>query len=655
MADGGDTKSLRSRRGGRNFEDMPDGPALEGASDVRRHDRAFRDPNSKGRFKVAFSGEEYGFGYRALIEYGKLSKDRNHGQIPDGGGHGVRRAVLPHEFDFDSAERQPLRTRELALTALTTEKADFALVPFYTPDRGYDTETLLTISKLFSPMGVDSVAAGDSFCLAVYESQVLELAQSSHPGSAMARLLTGQTRPWAASLDPGVQWSGGRGLPRNEYDRVVQSQMDARVKNDTEAQLVLKERISAVFAGPEATRRCKAKLDGLRAAGVNVEETLQWVEPQREMARRVRETLDSDRQTQTFTDLTTGRPMLTSFMSARAQTQPLYGVVLPLEVALNSPEFIVVDPNFDDASTVKTRFMVCEKNYDHTLFEDKFKFAAQRVPVWKDRLYKTAAKFGGLKTARINPILYARLGLEFLLLQSRDAFGGRHNLDDVFDSGGDHHDAALEKPSVRVLVQIDHGRKGVESVGRLENFLRYYGVRYATVRMGDDVTDLGPRRGPAPMILDIEFDRRDFLFHPKIGSVVEGFLWEAFNISRFGMPRFLAVMPAREHQLADVAQRRWWNEGVDVAAHAIAEKFEAGLGFVLSWPFKVLAVNVVAPVVKAFLFAFVILPSMLFEYHPASKAFFFSWALVLAGLWYLHEPALRAVNWLFERLPTVTF
>lgn len=646
---------MKSRRGGRNFEDMPEGPALEGTGEVRRRESSFRDPNRPGRFKVAFSGEEYGFGYRALLEYGKLAKDRHDGRIPDAGGHGVRRAVLPGKFDFETAERQPLRTRELALTALTTEKADFALVPFYTPDRGYDTETLLTISKLFSPMGVDQVAAGDSFCLAVYESQVLELAQSSHPGSAMARLLTGQTRPWAVSLDPGVQWSGGRGLPRHEYDQRAGEQVDIRLKNSTEAQLVLGERISAVFAGPEATRRCKAKLDGLRAAGVNVEETLQWVEPQREMARRVRETLDSDRQTQTFTDLTTGRPMLTSFMSARAQTQPLYGVVLPLEVALNSPEFIVVDPNFDDASTVKTRFLVCEKNYDHTLFEDKYKFAVQRVPVWKSRLYKTAAKFGGLNIARLNPFLYGRLALEFLLLQSRDAFGKPHNLDDVFESQDDHGDAAIEKPSVRVLVQVDHGRKGVESVGRLESYLRYYGVRYATVRMGDDVTDLGPRKGPSPMIVDIEFDRRDFLFHPKIGSVVEGFLWEAFNISRFGMPRFLAVMPAREHQLADVAQRRWWNEGVDVAAHAAAEKLEAGLGFVFAAPFKFVATAIVAPIVKAVLFAFVILPSMLFEYHPASKVFLPAWAAVFAGLWIFREQALSAVNWALERLPSVTF
>lgn len=646
---------MRSRRGGRNFEDMPDGPAPEGAGEFRRHETSFRDPNRPGRFKVAFSGEEYGFGYRAVLEYGKVSKERYDRRIPDAGGHGVRRGVLPSKFDFETAERQPLRTRELALTALTTEKADFALVPFYTPDRGYDTETLLTISKLFSPMAVDQVAAGDSFCLAVYESQVLELAQSSHPGSAMARLLTGQTRPWAVSLDPGVQWSGGRGLSRHEYDRVVRDQVDVRVKNDTEAQLVLKERISAVFAGPEATRRCKAKLDGLRAAGVNVEETLQWIEPQREMARRVRETLDSDRQTQTFTDLTTGRPMLTSFMSARAQTQPLYGVVLPLEVALNSPEFIVVDPNFDDASTVKTRFLVCEKNYDHTLFEDKYKFAMQRVPVWKDRLYKTASRFGGLNIARINPFLYGRLALEFLLLQSRDAFGKAHNLDDVFESQGDHRDAAMEKASVRVLVQIDHGRKGVESVGRLETYLRYYGVRYATVRMGDDVTDLGPRRGPAPMILDIEFDRRDFLFHPKIGSVVDGFLWEAFNISRFGMPRFLAAMPAREHQLADVAQRRWWNEGIDVAANAVAEKFEAGLGFILAAPFKFLATGVIAPIVKLVLFGAVILPSMLFEYHPASKVFLPAWAAVFAGLWVFRDQALSALGWLLERLPATTF
>jgi hypothetical protein len=348
----------------------------------------------------------------------------------------------------------------------------------------------------------------------------------------------------------------------------------------------------------------------------------------------------------------TGRPMIASIMSARAQSQPLFGVVLPLEVATRSPEFIVVDPAFDDSSTLKTRFMLCEKNYDHTLFEDKYKFAAQRVPVWTKRLFATARRFGGVGLASVNPLLYGRLALEFLLLGSRDKGGDEINFDDVFDSGGSHSDAALERPSVRVLMQIDHGRKGVESIGRLERYLRYYGVRYATVRMGDDVTDLGPRRGPAPMIIDIEFDRRDFLPHPRVGSVVEGFLWEAFNISRFGMPRFLAVMPARDHQLADVAQRRWWNEGVDVAAQAIAEKMEAGLGWVISYPFRKLTTGVIAPLIKLILMPYVA-ATLLFTYHPASKVFLPAWLAVLGGLWFVREPAVNAINWLLARLPAL--
>lgn len=648
MADGAGKHPIRSRLGGRNFADLPDHPEMEGSpAPVRR-----QDPDQKGKFKVAFSGEEYGFGYRALIEYGAVAKSRD-GRVPDAGGHGLRRAILPQKLDFDSADRQPLRTKEQTLTAVATEKADFALVPFYSPDSGYDTESIDLLSKLFSPLGVDQIAAGDQFCLAVYESQVLELAQASLPGSAMSRLLTG--RRHLAALDPGVQWSGGRSLSGGEGASRALPASAAAIQPDADSQIMLRDRIAMVFAGPEATRRCKSKLDGLRAAGVSVEETLQWVEPHREMARRVRDTLDKDRQTQTFMDPMTGRPMVASLMSARAQTQPLFGVILPYEVAYRSPEFIIVDPAFDDSSTQKTRYLLCEKNYDHTLFEDRYKFAQQRVPVWKKRLFSTGLKFGGLRTALANPILYGRLALEFVLLQSRDKSGDAHNLDDVFDSQDDHHDASLEKPSVRVLIQIDHGRKGVESIGRLEKFLRYFGVRYATVRMVDDSTDLGPRRGPSPLILDIEFDRRDFLPHPQIGSVVEGFLWETFNISRFGMPRFLAVMPARDHQLADVAQRRWWNEGVDVAAHAIAEKFEAALGFVLSWPFKALFIPAAAFVIKPVLFWTVVAPGLFFGYHPASKAFLPSWTVVAAGLFLLRDKIGPALNWLLEILPTLTF
>lgn len=630
MADGGDQTLLRGRRRGRSFE----APGFEEArSDLQATKRA-KGPSKQGHApRVAFTGEEFGFGFRALQRYSEITTGRG-GLVPDAGGHPISRRKTSAPVDFLNAQPQPLRTKEQALAAVTNGTADFALVPFYDPEAGYDTDSLKLMSALFGPCGVDQVEAGDQFCLAVYESQVLELAQASHPGSSLARFVNLARGQWAARLDPGVEWNGGR--PADRRWDAAPSGAKAGLQPSADDQLVLRDRIEVVFAGPEAMRRCKAKLDGLRAAGVAIEATAQWVEPHREMARRVRESLDRTRQVQTFIDASTGRPQLLSSMSAGAQTQPLFGVILPFEVALRSPEFLIVDPSIEDADAPTTRFLLCEKTYDHSLFEDRYKLTSLRVDYWMNRLNKVKS-FDGKNRRK------GRIGEFFRLLTSlfRTRGGGSGH------GGGleiEDHKGVGERGGVRVLMQFERGLGAVTSIGTVEDYLRYYGVRYATVKLGEDSAD---SRKPAPTILDVEFDMRDFAAHPKHGSVVEGFLWKAFNLRRFSMARFLAAMPFTEHQLPEIDQRRWWNEGVDAYLASLAQKGEAMLGYFVGHYIWAPILKVVSMLAKpALLVTFIV--SEFFDPQPRSIFFrFTSLALVGAVLYLFREPLFGALRGVF--------
>ena len=117
--------------------------------------------------RIAFTGEEYGFGYQATERFLKEARDR--GTVADGGVDGVSgRARRTHDdasknsrFDYHADVPQPLRTKEQALMAVKSQTADFALVPFYSPYAGYDFETLRSMSSLFTVLGVEQVEATD--------------------------------------------------------------------------------------------------------------------------------------------------------------------------------------------------------------------------------------------------------------------------------------------------------------------------------------------------------------------------------------------------------------------------------------------------------------------------------------------------------------
>lgn len=559
--------------------------------------------------RIAYAGEEFGFGRQALQEF--VDRCRDDRYLPDGGQwalHGrLERefvvAPLKSNYDFQKAQEQPLRLKEQALIAVKSKTADFAIVPFYHPYSGYDFETLRALSSLFTLLAVDQIEASDHFCLAVYEPQVLDLVQAAHPGSGLSMLLKKQRTTWGAAVDGGANVGA--------FARATERET-AGLNIDASSQLMLRDRIDLVFAGPEAARRCKSKLDGLRAAGVKVEETVQWIEPHREMGRRVRDTLDRGRQTSTFFDPRDGKTHFVSTMSSEAQSRPLYGVVLPFDVAARSAEFTIIEPNIDDAEPTKTRFFVVRETPDATLYEDAYRTTDAKTRYWNRRLDAVADARSDLstRTGNLSGAILVAAGLTLMF------FGavGATDLTSAFltDEISKWLTPAVARSAIAVgallalvgwpfIAMRAAGARGVRmmmrfrrdgdaaSIGDVENFLRNFGVRHAVTRMDED----SERDAPASMILDIEFEPGDFAYglgsvitRRVRGSVVNGALKVAFSRWKSRGVTILAAMPIEEGkmQLPRHARRRWWNEALSAWFADVAETWFIRLSRILVIP-----------------------------------------------------------------------
>ncbi|MFQ5563403.1 MAG: hypothetical protein ACE5FO_07525, partial [Parvularculaceae bacterium] len=443
--------------------------------------------------KIAFSGEEYGFGYRAAVNF----ITENAGRLPNR----LSDEDDAPRADWKAAQRLPLRTREQSLMAVKNGRADVALVPFHAPYSGYDLETLRNLASLDNVFAYQVVEAGDKLCLAVHESQVLELAQTSHPTSVLSTLLGKHRLSWDERKDE----NGDAPIP--PVDGAL-PQFRAGLKIDAAAQMVLRDRLDMVFASHDARARCLSKLDGLRSAGVEVVDTPNVVEPHREIARRAMATLNPNRQTNTFFDARTGHTTLSSIATAEPQASKLYGVILPFEIANMSHDYIIVDPDMDDSVSEPTRFLAVKK------FADK--------PV-------AATLF---KPARVNP-------------QSRwkDEIGKIRN---------EYNDNSVI--GLRVLLKINQAGAAT-SLGELSSYLHNHGVRHAVIMNGDAS---GARR-PTPHFIDIEFadeDLADNLMRKLFGSIVGGALHIAFKDWKKRGVQVLGAMPFREHQLPEIKKRR---------------------------------------------------------------------------------------------------
>ena len=514
MADGGNFGSNPRSSGAARF-----GNDSWGSRKTQRTARgmiAERTPNKKARPpKIAFSGEEFGFGYQAVSAFMAKASDRG---VYDGGIQAVdqrleqeyRDRAAFDKFDFTRGreQRQPLRTKEQALMAVKAQTADYAVVPFYNPYFGYDFETLRALASLGGILAVEQYEASDNMCLAVHESQVLELAQSAHPGSALSSLLKHERKNWGSA----ERVRGERNLDTNGQSEAFR----AGLAIDQSAQLLLRDRLDVVFAGPEAARRCKSKIDGLRAAGIELAETPQTVEPHRELARRARASLNTSRQINTFFDPRSGEAHYVSSMPSESQSNTrLYGVVLPFQVAMMSSEYVIIDPDMDDSEAVKSRFFVVHQNQDKSKIEDAYRTTDAKTRYWETRLRNVA-------------------------WQSNPKTGG-----------------------VRVMLRMLRSDTAA-SVGDLEDYLRNYGVRHNVVRLDED----SESDKPAAVLVDIEFSAADddFQWRPFTrrlrGSVVNGALKKAFQRWKNRGVLVLAATPYDEPQMPKQKPRRWWAEAL---------------------------------------------------------------------------------------------
>lgn len=548
--------------------------------------RSLFSGQAKKRPRIAFTGEEYGFGYQATERF--LRRARERGTVDDAG---AARSAARTEREYDAASKnsrfdyradipQPLRTKEQALMAVKSKTADFALVPFYSPYAGYDFETLRALSNLFTTMGVEQVEATDNLCLAVHESQLYDIIQSSHPGTGFSALQRRMRKSWGR-----VDSSSGN-APGDDYEAEMPR---AGLPIDMADQKLIRDRIDTVFAGPEAARRCKSKLDGLRAIGVEVQETAQMIEPHRELAKMARSTTNSSRQTNTFFDPTTGETRFFSSLGADSQTGNLFGMVLPYEVAMRSSDYIIIDHDFDDAPPAKTRFMVVENNPDHSLYEDKYRTTDARTAYWVQRMQAVAMpgfsfgtglmRFAGMAIGAVAILLmiFGVYGLSASSTAMIDAPASLPWLSSLTAMSATIMGAALGLAAWMMLSVQSAGERGVRvmfrfrrdgtaaSIGDVENYLRNYGVRHSVVRIDED----SEQDAPASIVLDVEFDREDFSYGPFAaitrrlrGSVVNGALKKVFQRWKNRGVTVLAAMPYEQAQLPRHRPRRWWSEAV---------------------------------------------------------------------------------------------
>lgn len=543
--------------------------------------------NGKKRPRIAFTGEEWGFGYKAAEKFLRQARDR--GTVPDagwsvGGGRVEREfeeASSNSGFDYAHEITQPLRTKEQALMAVRQNTADFAIVPFYNPYAGYDFESLRAVSSLFTCCGVQQIEATDNMCLAVHESQLYDLIQSAHPGTGFSALQRRFRKSWG-TID-----SGSGNEPGADY----QAEMPrAGLPIDMSDQKLIRDRIDVVFAGPEAARRSKSKLDGLRAIGVEVQEISQMIEPHRELAKLARSATNSGRQTNTLYDPISGETRFYSTLGAESQSSKLFGMVLPYEVAMRSSDYVIIDHDFDDAPPNKTRFMVVEQNFDHTLVEDRYRTTDARTAYWDRRLHSIARPSWSLGAGTMQFLGYAT-GVVAVLLLIFGAYGfgaatpyidapaSLYWLTSMTSTGALALGAAAALLAWVLLSVKSAGKRGVRamfylrrdgaaaSIGDVENYLRNYGVRHSIVRIDED----SESSAPAGVVLDVEFDPEDFSYGPFAmisrrlrGSVVNGALKKAFQRWKNRGVRILAAMPFEpgQAQLPKHKPRRWWNEAL---------------------------------------------------------------------------------------------
>ncbi len=206
---------------------------------------------------------------------------------------------------------------ERALGELFARHAGKAVVPIENTTSGYYGDTYDYLLS-FDAEITGEVWTDIHHCLAVPEEQLRDLVQSGFPGAA------------------GFRGAEGRQLSEDD-------------------QRAYRARVDGLFVQRHSEAQCKRSLENL---GVEHKLINDDRDPAKEVLREARLGLDAQRLTKT-SETSDGHMEMQS--TSRAKQKPLYGVVLPLDVARKSDDYVIIQDRIDDDPENATRFYVVEQ------------------------------------------------------------------------------------------------------------------------------------------------------------------------------------------------------------------------------------------------------------------------------------------------------
>ncbi len=247
---------------------------------------------------------------------------------------------LAHDVAQDLGRPSRRLTTGDTLSALISQKATKAVVPFESDRNGYNTDALSTLLDFKDCVIKEERTNEDQYLLATPSFSINEIAQASFPGSNPAKGAFGALPVGSA------------------------------------AQQFYRNRVNIVYASTDAFERCTSTIDELRANGIDVRRLPEGTSAYREVLDLARRDLDPDRKVKT--QVTEKGHAMISDTTAANFAKPLIGVLLPRGVAAgltggfnpntgaaNGSEFnsdyVVLEDGLADENKIISRFLVLER------------------------------------------------------------------------------------------------------------------------------------------------------------------------------------------------------------------------------------------------------------------------------------------------------
>jgi len=267
------------------------------------------EPEAGRHAYVAFFGDEHGEAHQAFKNY--THTNGAPGRAPAG------------EVRFEPLARF---SKDQALAALLSDKADKAILPIADRNGMFDVEALDLLARLDGIGFEGEVAAQDKLCLAIPTLQYEEQVQSSFPGASS----------FARTED----------YRRREYNQLSQAEEVAAAR-----------RIDVIYATAEDEEKCGLQLSQFRAAGVEVRRPSSERDIYRDVLKAARAEIDPSRRITTrFSE--GDAPVVESSVKASAQNNKVFAAVLPFDLA-HSNDFVCVRAGLEDKTPeAESRFAV---------------------------------------------------------------------------------------------------------------------------------------------------------------------------------------------------------------------------------------------------------------------------------------------------------